>query len=71
MFQNGKSSGNLDVQLLLGIRNMDLISVSKDPQGSLKETRTKAPNKILNEEDQNTTLQTTPLEESKPQRPRN
>ena len=52
-FRNGESSGNLDVQPLLAIGNVDLIAVSEDLQGSMKETRTKAPNKILNEEEIN------------------
>ena len=52
-FQIGESVGNLDVQPLLAVGNVDLISVGKDPQGSMKKTRTKAPNKILNEEEVN------------------
>ena len=46
-FRNGESGGNLNVPPSLAVGNMDLISVSEDPQGSMKETRTKAPNKIL------------------------
>ena len=46
-FRNGGSGGNLNVPPSLAVGNMDLISVSEDPQGSMKETRTKAPNKIL------------------------
>ena len=46
-FRIGESGGNLNVPPSLAVGNMDLISVSEDPQGSMKETRTKAPNKIL------------------------
>ena len=52
-FRNSESGGNLDVQPLLAVGNVYLISVSEDPQGSMKETRTKVPNKILNEEEIN------------------
>lgn len=46
-FRISESGGNWNVPPSLAVGNMDLISVSKDPQGSMKETRTKAPNKIL------------------------
>lgn len=46
-FRIGESGGNLNVPPSLAVGNMDLISVSEDPQGFMKETRTKAPNKIL------------------------
>lgn len=46
-FRIGESGGNLNVPPSLAVGNMDLISVSEDPQGSMKETKTKAPNKIL------------------------
>lgn len=46
-FRIGENGGNLNVPPSLAVGNTDLISVREDPQDSMKETRTKAPNKIL------------------------
>lgn len=46
-FWSNESGGNLDVQPSLAVRNVDLISFSEIPRGSIVETRKKAPSEIL------------------------
>ena len=55
-FRSDENGGNLDVQPLLAVGDVDLGSVGKDAQvssGLSRESRSKAPSKTLNEEEVN------------------